>query len=43
MMLVIAAIYVSGQHGSYPAGALVALAGGLRLPHLRARRFDRIF
>jgi hypothetical protein len=42
MMLVIAAIYVSGQHGSYPAGALVALAGGLRLPHLRARRFDRI-
>jgi hypothetical protein len=42
MMLVIAAIYVSGQHGSYAAGALVALAGGLRLPHLRARRWDRI-
>ena len=42
LMLVLAAVYVSGSDGHYLAGALAAAGFGVFLPHLRARHFDRV-
>lgn len=42
MVPVIASIYALGHEGAYMAGALVAGAGGLYLPDLRAGRLDRV-